>query len=282
MTLVSCPECQCEISDLAAACPHCGARSHVATPQAPQPEKFTKRDAAAEPLIPWRSILWIVGAPVAIVGIAAFSVDSAVFLWGLAGLIAALSIAIPIRRLLMPSRAIAFLTMISLAAIAGPMDARQAQVEEARIEALRLTDPSAYAEAVAARDEAARVEKERADARKKARAEAVAAAAKKRREADAPSHRRGAAPDAETRRKGFHCLSAWDGSHPEFRRSVKSRMRNPKSFEHIETRAAPVSGGRHTIIMTFRAENGFGGMTVGQAVGSYSNSDCSATILSIE
>ena len=88
--------------------------------------------------------------------------------------------------------------------------------------------------------------------------------------------------EAENRRKGFHCLSAWDGSHPEFKRAVKEMMRNPKSFEHVETRVTPVSDGRHTIMMTYRSENGFGGMTVGEALGSYSNVDCSYSLLSVE
>lgn len=79
---------------------------------------------------------------------------------------------------------------------------------------------------------------------------------------------------AEDRRKGFHCLSGWDGSHPKFKREVVDRLRDPDSFEHIETRVTPVNDGKHTIVMEYRAKNGFGGMVVGAAAGSYANNDC--------
>jgi len=78
----------------------------------------------------------------------------------------------------------------------------------------------------------------------------------------------------EERRKGFHCLSKWDGSHREFKQAVTKNLRDPDSFEHIETRVTPVKDGKHRIIMEYRARNGFGGMVVGQATGAYANSDC--------
>lgn len=36
--------------------------------------------------------------------------------------------------------------------------------------------------------------------------------------------------------------------------------------------------GRHTIMMTFRAENGFGGLDVEQAVGFYDHESCAPTL----
>jgi len=89
--------------------------------------------------------------------------------------------------------------------------------------------------------------------------------------------------DAEERSKGFHCLSSWDGSHRDFRDAVKSMMRAPDSFEHIETRVTPVANdGTHTILMEYRAQNGFGGMNVATAVGTYRNSDCRATVVAVQ
>lgn len=83
--------------------------------------------------------------------------------------------------------------------------------------------------------------------------------------------------------KGFHCLSAWDGSLAELKREVKNRTRNPKSFKHVETKVTPANKqGKHTAIMTYRAENGFGGMTVGVARALYNNSDCKYVVLSYE
>lgn len=89
--------------------------------------------------------------------------------------------------------------------------------------------------------------------------------------------------NAEKHRKGFHCLSAWDGSSSNFERILKERLREPSSYEHIETRIAPInSEGMHKIYVKYRARNGFGGMNVGEAVGELRNSDCSAAILYVE
>ena len=88
---------------------------------------------------------------------------------------------------------------------------------------------------------------------------------------------------AEDKRKGFHCLSAWDGSHKAFADDVKDMMRDPDSFEVIDTRVTPVaSDGTHSILMDYRSRNGFGGMNVAVALGSFRNSDCKHTIISIE
>ena len=85
---------------------------------------------------------------------------------------------------------------------------------------------------------------------------------------------------AEEKRKGFHCLSAWDGSHPTFKKMVIDGLRDPQSFEHIETRVSPVDGdGLHRIWMDYRAKNGFGGMNVAQATGVYANAFCSEVVL---
>lgn len=80
---------------------------------------------------------------------------------------------------------------------------------------------------------------------------------------------------AENRRKGFHCLSSWDGSHRDFVRQVRARLNDPDSFEHDETRVTPVSDeGTHLIFMEFRARNAFGGIVRNTARGSYRQSGC--------
>ena len=92
-----------------------------------------------------------------------------------------------------------------------------------------------------------------------------------------------AAIEEEKRRKGFHCLSVWDGSLAEFRTEVKNMMREPDSFEHVETRVSPVDeNGKHLAIMTYRARNGFGGVNVGAASASFNNFDCKYVILSVD
>ena len=100
---------------------------------------------------------------------------------------------------------------------------------------------------------------------------------------DSGSSRKSTAETAEDKRKGFHCLSDWDGSHRGFASQVKRMMRDPDSFEIVETRVTPISAdGTHTIFMQYRAKNGFGGMNVSNALGTFRNSDCVSTVLSFE
>lgn len=83
-----------------------------------------------------------------------------------------------------------------------------------------------------------------------------------------------AAKKAADKEAGFHCLSGWDGSHREFVAAVKAKLRDPGSFEHDETRVAPVSNGKHAITMKFGSRNGFGGMNRSIAVGDYDHKTC--------
>ncbi|MDA0998166.1 MAG: hypothetical protein O2944_08175 [Proteobacteria bacterium] len=61
----------------------------------------------------------------------------------------------------------------------------------------------------------------------------------------------------EKKRKGFHFLSAWDGSHKTVVNLVKKNLRDPESFEHVETKISPVKNGEHVLFMKYRARNGF-------------------------
>lgn len=89
--------------------------------------------------------------------------------------------------------------------------------------------------------------------------------------------------EAENKRKGFHCLSPWDGTHRAVENYVEQNLRDPDSYEHIETSITPVNDkGTHTLFMKYRAKNGFGGMTIGQVVATIQNAGCSATIVSSE
>ena len=90
------------------------------------------------------------------------------------------------------------------------------------------------------------------------------------------------ARETEDRRKGFHCLNSWDGSHSLLKAHVKKSVREPNSFEHIQTGITPVSkAGTHWLEMEFRARNGFGGMSVGLVVAEIENDGCAARILNI-
>jgi len=165
--------------------------------------------------------------------------------------------------------------------------------ESEKIQALKEQDPQAYQQRID--DLEARVAKvpasdaaenlrlykelQKLDPENARYSEKVALYEGKVREAEAAAE---VAAKAEEKRKGFHCLSAWDGSHPGVKRYVEERMRDPDSFEHIETRISPVNNGEHTLIMSYRARNGFGGMTVGKAVATIQNNGCSATVMSID
>ncbi len=92
-----------------------------------------------------------------------------------------------------------------------------------------------------------------------------------------------AAELAETKRKGFHCLSAWDGTHRGTVATVKASLRDPDSFEHIESKITPISAtGTHNLIMSYRARNGFGGMNVATALAEINSETCVETLISIE
>lgn len=68
---------------------------------------------------------------------------------------------------------------------------------------------------------------------------------------------------AEDYRTGMHCLSGADGSLRVFKDAVKSSLRDPASFDLIDTTITPLNAAKtHTVSMTYRARNGFGGLNV--------------------
>ena len=91
--------------------------------------------------------------------------------------------------------------------------------------------------------------------------------------------KRKALAQAENKRKGFHCLSSWDGSHSAVKRAVENSMRNPDSFDHVETRITPVKDGQHVLTMKYRGQNGFGGMNLESVIAKIDNKTCKALSL---
>ena len=60
-------------------------------------------------------------------------------------------------------------------------------------------------------------------------------------------------------------------------------MKDPDSFEHIETKITPVKDdGTHVLFMKYRAKNRFGGYNIGNATAIINNANCDATLVSIE
>ena len=88
---------------------------------------------------------------------------------------------------------------------------------------------------------------------------------------------------AEERRKGFHCLSKWDGNHDGLEALIRDRLSDPGSMETIETLIAPVNPeGDHKIWLDFTAKNAFGGRVRSIAYGLVSQATCEATLVQIE
>lgn len=75
---------------------------------------------------------------------------------------------------------------------------------------------------------------------------------------------------------GEHCLSDWDGANRDLVRQVKVTMREPGSFEHIDTRIYGNDNGEHGLWMTFRARNGFGGMNIEKVYARIDHESCNA------
>jgi uncharacterized lipoprotein NlpE involved in copper resistance len=89
-----------------------------------------------------------------------------------------------------------------------------------------------------------------------------------------------AAQKAEDQRRGFHCLSSWDGSHRATVNYIKENLRDPDSYQHIKTSITPADKeGNHILIMQYRAKNGFGGYVPGSVMVTVKNEDCSGKLI---
>lgn len=70
---------------------------------------------------------------------------------------------------------------------------------------------------------------------------------------------------AENTKKTFEQkrLSSWDGSNKKLEQYIKSRMNDPKSYEHIETRYnIETDKGIANMVTQFRGKNALGGVVV--------------------
>lgn len=82
--------------------------------------------------------------------------------------------------------------------------------------------------------------------------------------------------EKERRKVQLKCASPWDGSIRAAEAALKDALRDPGSYEHIQTMIGSVKGnGTQRFVMRYRARNGFGGMTIGQVNGGIRHADCS-------
>lgn len=92
-----------------------------------------------------------------------------------------------------------------------------------------------------------------------------------------------AVAEAEERRKGFHCLSPWDGNHDGLEALIRDNLNDPGSMDTIQTRITPVDeDGHHTVALEFTALNALGGRVRLTAYGQVNNESCEATLTGIE
>jgi hypothetical protein len=82
---------------------------------------------------------------------------------------------------------------------------------------------------------------------------------------------------------GTDCLSPWNGSHKGLNILITDQLRDPASFEMLETRTAPVNDkGVNMVFVEYTAKNGFGGTDRATAVGFFDNATCAPTLVSLE
>lgn len=85
----------------------------------------------------------------------------------------------------------------------------------------------------------------------------------------------GEAMEGEPKDRQYACTAALDGSMSGFVRKVESSLRDPDSFEHIQSFATTVDhDGMQRVRMKFRARNGFGGVNVEMAEAVVQNAGC--------
>lgn len=68
-------------------------------------------------------------------------------------------------------------------------------------------------------------------------------------------------------RKGIErAFDPWNGSHINLVQFVKANLKDPGSFEHIETRYGEMDDGNIKVYMRYRARNSFGGMVPSEII----------------
>lgn len=79
------------------------------------------------------------------------------------------------------------------------------------------------------------------------------------------------------------CFSAWDGSVADVVKRVKTQLRAPDTFDHVETRYTtnPRADGTHGIRMDFSAKNALGVPLRHTAVASVDPATCQASGVTI-
>lgn len=73
-----------------------------------------------------------------------------------------------------------------------------------------------------------------------------------------------------------------NGESWNFSGLVQRRLRNPDSFEHVQTVYGPIDNGAMVATMKYRATNGFGAVDTYVAIGEVQVVDCKARVITTE
>ena len=237
MALVDCKECGVKVSTKAKKCPSCGI-------------KVKKR---------FGIIKWLIGIPLALIALLfVFSIIS------LSNMTPEQKANLEIKK--QENAAEKAIRDKERAAEKLIADEKKAEAAEKAAAERAIKDKENAAEK-AIRDKERAAEKLIADEKK-------AEAAKIKAEEESEKQALKTAEEDEKRRKGFHCLSVWNGTHSGVISRVKAILNDPDSFEHDETLVAPMQNGQHQFTMKYRAKNGFGAIMRGNALGTYGHEDC--------
>lgn len=72
-------------------------------------------------------------------------------------------------------------------------------------------------------------------------------------------------PGSSGKATAASCFSAWDGAHRTLEDRVEAQLKDPDSYQHVETRFSGTEENPTRITMTFRAKNSFGGVVTSTA-----------------
>lgn len=74
-------------------------------------------------------------------------------------------------------------------------------------------------------------------------------------------------------------FSSWDGSHIQLERILKKNLKDPDSYQHIESSYKFLDNGNIKVYLKYRAKNSFGGYNIGVIAGEVT---VDGTVLSVE
>jgi hypothetical protein len=111
-----------------------------------------------------------------------------------------------------------------------------------------------------------------------ARYEADAARERAKTEEQEASQAEAGERSAENRRQAETCFSG--DRLPDLEKAVRDGLHNPAAFEHVQTEVIVPGADTSTVMMTFRAENGFGAIRTAHVTATLATDGCAVSDIS--